>query len=49
MFRQDPNSRIGLEEIAKHPWVTKYDLPTNDEIMEEILRLDRARKGLIDQ
>jgi serine/threonine protein kinase len=49
MFKKNPSDRIFLKDILKHPWVTKYDLPTYDEIMEESLRVGKLKKGKINQ
>lgn len=35
MFQENPEHRINLLGISKHPWVTDQDLPSNDELFEE--------------
>ena len=35
MFQENPEHRINILGITKHPWVTDQDLPSNDELFEE--------------
>lgn len=39
MFLEDPARRYSLAKIASHPWVTNKELPTTDELNNEIIRL----------
>jgi hypothetical protein len=32
MFLEDPDKRISLSGIAAHPWVTKEEIPSIDEL-----------------
>jgi serine/threonine protein kinase len=32
MFLEDPSQRISLEGIAAHPWVTREEVPSIDEV-----------------
>jgi serine/threonine protein kinase len=49
MFLEDPTQRISLVGIASHPWVTREELPSTDELKLEILRLGKVRQGEINQ
>ena len=39
MLAEDPAQRISIEEIMAHPWFTKEELPTSQEISDEIQRI----------
>ena len=43
MFLEDPDKRISLDGISSHPWMKNLELPTDDEINEEIDRLNILR------
>jgi hypothetical protein len=49
MFLEDPVQRISLEGIAAHPWVTREEVPTIEEINNEASLINRARQGEINQ
>jgi hypothetical protein len=49
MFLEDPNKRICLACIAAHPWVTNKDVPSDEDLRNEIDRLNRVRQGEINQ
>jgi hypothetical protein len=37
MVLDDPDWRLGIEEIKEHPWFKKDDLPTPEEVTREML------------
>ena len=45
MFVADPNLRLSLSQIALHPWVTNQDLPSAEEVDQEIIRLNKIKQG----
>ena len=44
MFENDPAKRLTLKQVAAHPWVTADNLPSQEELHQEALKLNLIRE-----